>query len=399
MNFDWIIVGGGIHGVHLAARLIAEGGVAEERLAIVDPASRLLQRWRLCTNVTGMSHLRSPAVHHLDVAAASLRQFAAEQKLRGLQAFAEPYFRPSLALFNSHCDHVISKFGLADLHCQERALSCIAGDRSVFLRLSQSGWVEARQVIFAIGASERPLWPEWAPNHAKIHHIFQPGFDGWPKSANERVTVIGGGISAAQLSLRLLEEGHRVRLITRHAFREHRFDSDPGWLGPRFTAEFQRQRSSSRRRDIIRRARHRGSIPPETHRLLRRAIYRKQIVWQQQEVEELIPTSEVVYVKYASGLIWEADRVLLATGFEPQRPGGRMIDSLVKTAALPCGACGYPLVDRALRWHRRISVSGPLAELEIGPIARNIAGARAAGDRIISNLSQPTRTRAVQLYS
>ena len=27
-DLDWLIVGGGIHGVHLAVRLLAEGGVA-----------------------------------------------------------------------------------------------------------------------------------------------------------------------------------------------------------------------------------------------------------------------------------------------------------------------------------------------------------------------------------
>lgn len=32
-ELDWLIVGGGIHGVHLAVRLIAEGNVAPERLS------------------------------------------------------------------------------------------------------------------------------------------------------------------------------------------------------------------------------------------------------------------------------------------------------------------------------------------------------------------------------
>ena len=43
------------------------------------------------------------------------------------------------------------------------------------------------------------------------------------------------------------------------------------------------------------------------------------------------------------------------------------------------------LVDKNLRWGRngRIFVSGALAELEIGPSSRNIAGARLAAERIV----------------
>jgi hypothetical protein len=42
------------------------------------------------------------------------------------------------------------------------------------------------------------------------------------------------------------------------------------------------------------------------------------------------------------------------------------------------------IVDPNLRWHPRVFVSGPLAELELGPVSRNIAGARRAGDRIVN---------------
>ena len=78
------------------------------------------------------------------------------------------------------------------------------------------------------------------------------------------------------------------------------------------------------------------------------------------------------------------DRVLLATGFGAARPGGRLVDELVAAASLPCAPCGYPVVDHGLRWHPRVHVTGPLAELELGPVARNIAGARRAGDRILA---------------
>ena len=77
------------------------------------------------------------------------------------------------------------------------------------------------------------------------------------------------------------------------------------------------------------------------------------------------------------------DGMLLATGFEPARPGGALVERLITRHSLPCSECGFPLTDINLRWHPRLFVSGPLAELEIGPVSRNIAGARRAAERIV----------------
>ena len=39
-----------------------------------------------------------------------------------------------------------------------------------------------------------------------------------------------------------------------------------------------------------------------------------------------------------------AERVLPATGFASNRPGGEMVDALIASAALPRARCGYPIV-------------------------------------------------------
>ena len=76
------------------------------------------------------------------------------------------------------------------------------------------------------------------------------------------------------------------------------------------------------------------------------------------------------------------DRVLLATGFPSRRPGEGWLDEAIEAHGLPCAECGYPIVDRGLRWHPRVLVTGALAELEIGPVSRNLSGAMRAGERI-----------------
>jgi cation diffusion facilitator CzcD-associated flavoprotein CzcO len=73
---DWLIVGGGIQGVHLAHALVQQKKWQADRIRILDPNPALLHIWRHQTANTGMHFLRSPAVHHIDVAPSALQRFA-----------------------------------------------------------------------------------------------------------------------------------------------------------------------------------------------------------------------------------------------------------------------------------------------------------------------------------
>ncbi|NRA63045.1 MAG: hypothetical protein HRU19_01110 [Pseudobacteriovorax sp.] len=59
-----------------------------------------------------------------------------------------------------------------------------------------------------------------------------------------------------------------------------------------------------------------------------------------------------------------------------------MIQSLIRAESLPIYSCGYPLINKDLRWSKGLYVTGALAEIQIGPLARNIAGARKAAECI-----------------
>lgn len=63
MHLDWLIVGGGIHGVHLALVLRERCRIAADRIRIIDPYDHLLVRWESCTTACGMRYLRSTVVH------------------------------------------------------------------------------------------------------------------------------------------------------------------------------------------------------------------------------------------------------------------------------------------------------------------------------------------------
>ena len=382
-TLDWVIIGGGIHGVHIAVRLLDEAGVAPERLCIVDPGERLLARWRTCTQTTGMRHLRSPAVHNLDSSPWSLKEYASARKPSVSGLFARPYSRPQLELFNEHCDAVISAFNLHKLHVRSRAVGCSVGCDTVTVQLADGTEVTARNVVLAMGGGAHPERPSWAPDgDARVQHVFSSDFVGWP-STHEKLVVVGGGISAGQVALRLVKEGHKVHLVSRHALREHQFDSEPGWLGPKFMNGFRRETDVNKRRAMITAARYKGSVPRDVRRALRAKIAGGRLAWHQGQIDAFDGQAEEIALRLSTGDTLSVNRVLLATGFRAHRPGGDLVDQLVESASLPCANCGYPIVDRSLRWHPRVYVSGPLAELELGPSSRNIAGARRAAERLV----------------
>ena len=195
--------------------------------------------------------------------------------------------------------------------------------------------------------------------------------------------MVGGGISAGQVALRLQDEGHEVHLVSRHEMKEHQFDSDPGWLGPKYMAGFEKEKDLSKRRQLISGARHRGSVPPDVNHSLTESIGNGGIKFHESGVSSIGKHQDSVTLNLDDGRSIQIDRILLATGFMPKRPGGKMVDQLITESQLPCAECGYPIVDTDLCWHPRLYVSGPLAELEIGPSSRNISGARSAAKRIV----------------
>ena len=72
-------------------------------------------------------------------------------------------------------------------------------------------------------------------------------------------------------------------------------------------------------------------------------------------------------------------------GSATERPGGQFVDRLIEDFKLPCNPCGYPIIGENLQWGENIYVTGPLAELQIGPCARNIVGARNAGRNVLAS--------------
>ncbi|MGQ9898587.1 MAG: FAD-dependent oxidoreductase [Acidobacteriota bacterium] len=397
---DWLVIGGGIHGVHVALVLTVRAGVVADRLRILDPQPALLARWTQCTGNVQMAFLRSPLVHHIGLGAFDLFEFSRTPEGKPYAAFAPPYDRPGYALFQVHCQHLLAQHRLEALHLQGQAIG--------LHRLGERGWrvetpngsLEARRVVLALGLSDQPAYPDWAracqAADAPVRHVFDCDMHTAQLASWRHAVVFGGGISAAQLALALAaRRPGTVTLLMPHPVRIHQFDSDPGWLGPKYMRAFEAETSLERRRQMIREARHRGSMPKDVYQDVRQAVQQGILCLQEAGVTSATPqTDGQVLLSLTTGDTLETDNLLLATGFEPQRPGGRWLDDTIATYELPVAPCGYPVVSKSLRWARGLYVTGPLAELELGPTARNIAGARKAADRL-AHVAQQRATKQI----
>ena len=151
--------------------------------------------------------------------------------------FAPPFSRPSVALFAEHCADVVSRYDLEALHIQDTATEIALSCDNVSVQLGESGTLNTRHVLLAMGTTAQPRWPLWASTlmayGVRIYHIFDPGFHLRPEDWPDRVAVVGGGISGAQAAMRLANGTRKVHWIARHPLRKHQFDSDPGWVGPK----------------------------------------------------------------------------------------------------------------------------------------------------------------------
>ncbi len=408
------IVGGGVHGVHLAVCLLESDLVEREELCLIEPAG-LLARFRRQCRQCGMVELRSPYVHHVGYDPFSLRDFARSNgrmdELRPSDFGAD---RPTVSLFFDHAEWVCDRYDLESLVCETRATDIVdEGDR-VHIETT-AGPVSSRWCVLAVGHGGSYTVPEWAeelPADTPVNHVWD-GFD--PETVGERdaVGIVGGGITAGQLATRLAQPGRDVTMFVRSPFRVETLEASTDWMHfSSVVEELHDLPPASRKRErLVTNARYDGTMPPYVFRRLRQAIEDGQVTLEETEITVATEAGGTVVVTCENDTACCLDQLVLATGFGSPYDC-QLFERLRERAPLQTGYRGAPaLDDETLRWLRtdgtrsRVVVSGVGAQQVLGPFARNVIGARRAGrlllealeaDDFESQLSTPTSSPRAQ---
>jgi pyruvate/2-oxoglutarate dehydrogenase complex dihydrolipoamide dehydrogenase (E3) component len=269
--------------------------------------------------------------------------------------------------------------------------------------------VTADNVLLALG-SPAPNIPKpfrVAMKHdqsAQISHIHEAPLHPREIPAGSRVAVVGGGIAAAHYLVTAAEHPIAVEFWNRDRLTVSQFDSDPCFVGPRCSHQFNSISTPRLRKRAIARARRPGSVPPDLYERLVRRVVHGRIRVHRAAVTRVVRAGNRILlegpatVSSANDLpartqrnSWPAhhsiareyDYVVLATGFRPEVPGEELL-APIADLVYQCDGQPFPGSDLAIA--PGLFVTGALAELRVGPPARNIIGAHLAGRRIVPAL-------------
>lgn len=363
---DWVIVGGGPHGLCAARALRATGA----ELRIIEPSGELLHRWSARAQAVAMTFMRSSVGDHVDQHPTDLHHFLHHRGNADVADLAGPLSRPRHAAFLRHARHVIARDRLQDLVLTGRVES-LHDDGGCLLVQGAGLQLRTRRVLLATG-SNRPRLPDWArrlrEEGAPITHVFD-------EEEALAVDIVGGGISAVQRALEVRRRTkHVVRLWIRRPISVSDFDYDQALTRARFVDWWSRL-DDARKPAFLGRNGARGSVPPGLEARLSKAVRRGHVELHQGVPRvEWQPSKDRLVLSGGKGDAVESRGLTLATGLEPEGIGGWLRAS-VERLALPLRA-ELPHLQPDMHWGRGVYASGPLARLRLGPMAANLIGAR-----------------------
>lgn len=382
------IVGAGPQGLATAVYLVA-AGVDPDDLVVFDPAGSWLATWRRRFGMLGIAHLRSPAVHHPHPDPYALAEFARVE--RRTDELHHRYGLPSTSLYDNFCDQVITQSGLGSTPQAVRVVD-VGADGVV---VTDDGRVcRAAHVIWATDPStpHRPMRD--APGGEEGADGTTCGEDAvWWEDLDDhqlcerRLVIVGGGLTAAHLVERALDAGSNVTWVTRRDVVERDFDTDPGWLGPREMLAFTGIRDARQRLQRVLDARGGGSVPSWIAARLEAAEREGRLRHVCGEVRLPSPPTGRRRRRSTELCVGAArvrcDAVILATGTTPHLAGAPALDGLARRLGT-ARVGGRPVLDATLRLPgSNVHVLGRLAQLSLGPIAGNLAGARRGAEQVV----------------
>ena len=449
------------HGVvrkHLKKRF--NGGDRLAKTVVVDTHGTWMARWQSDFSALDIRHTRSHAdLHPCPHDFQSLRVWAEMHKRSDeflhmqhvdredsrARGYGGPFTLPSTSLFNDFCMSLVDRYNLAPSvrrgHVVDiRLVDCGPTSPCTFqVHLEDGSCLAAKRVVCAMGpgpmfAGMRATLPWWAEDLAaelavaptspttRLQHSSQ--LTSWLRRPDrdrvlsaQRILVVGGGQTAAHLTLLAHKVAQRVVLVSRRRITVKPYDVDLEHVGDfrgKMLQQFWRLDEQERLR-FIAKMRGGGSMNPEARDALKHAEVSEDGGMGQDEecpengkakrltILEEMEVSEATWhafgeeegmakdgvadkligevrVRFEDGSEDAFDQVWLATGGNLDLGLVPIFKSLMKQRPIKTSG-GLPSLQADLSWDRLcpLHVMGAFAMLQLGPDALNLAGARSGG--------------------
>ncbi len=384
-TYDLVICGGGLHGSILFINLPKH--VQNNTLIIDNNSHPLAQFFSQCKTV-GISHLRSPASHCMHKNFNSLFEYAVKHNF-SQKHFEGRYYTPTIDLFYDYCTHSLKTCKIQNSWLKAHIESLEYKNKLWSITTSKEV-LQTKRVILALGG-EKAAIPTYCKNATNISHILDIPFIDPPDGS--KIAIIGAGMSGVQSALRFYTDKHcRVTVFSHKDISVNFFDSNPCFIGPKCLPLFLSEKDYNKRRNIIQTHRFSGTINSFCMNIFSNAVKKNHISYIIGKIENIFQrknTNTIQLQKNSTkhaipkSTTEEFNSVIFASGFEKSiPPHNHIIAPLKSKYSLATTQGGWPIVDSSLQWHSGLYLTGALAELELGPAARNIIGAHLAYRRL-----------------
>lgn len=386
---DIVIVGAGLQAITLMIALERMWG--KGKVIMIDPKAPLQNWFQASEGQGGMEYMRTGWTHHVEAG-----------KPKGLE---ETTFRsglqPTRRQFNEHARQMLEAYGLKRHHYQGAVEDIIPGKTpKAQLEVIYHGddgnqhQLTAKRVVVSTGLGVPMVPGGMRTDNERVFHSANVDLTSidWE---GEYVAIVGRGQSAATMAAHLADNGVTVSMIMRGALGSDQLEADHEFLpgsGYRYR-NFQYISDVAERAEIVAGARKGRGVTPDVyqrvdaHHRARRVDYLENsnvIGWER--------SGDRVHVQQMQGdsFVWTGpfDRVVFCTGFEYSVEKLGFLDPMLEHVET---AGGLPVLDHKLRVPTapRLGFMGRGAELQIGPLGRNLPGAIEGCKRVLGGLGVP----------
>ena len=389
-------------------------------VCVIDPKANWMQTWRTNFTQLRIQNLRSPSIANPDMfdrnaLLAYAVRHGREHELKETGCFDMKdlvglgqtqcglWKLPSTKLFLDFCDDMTKR--LSHSYIQGVVVDLVQDEKKVF-RLD---WVDpekvtqklsARNVVLATGMVGSPIIPRGLKGCHTVPWTSPKAFTKSSIKKKEHVLVIGGGLTAVQAALRVVDAGNTCILCSRRPLQEKHFDISVEWFDQRRAnkclSEFYHD-SIENRLLRLKEARDGGSVPP---------LYMKRLDQKRDSLKCWVGDVEYRHddddinaadkdddriLIHFQGSVHKFDKIVVACGIKPDCVAQPLIEKIHKQ--WPINVCGgLPDVTQDMRWHdgktgnENVYVAGAMAGLQVGPDAGNLMGIRRAASVIADSL-------------